>query len=864
MTPFFEVKKEIPVDAVARDGENRVPHGSEERKEATGEMPVCKSSSCSSTWLRAVLFCSLFVTLCSFSRAEEQYIVTSVDGTVNVYNLSDNSFVESFGAGANPFQLVVSPNHRIGYFANLDLPYASVVDFTIRREIDRIDYGVWANENHTAALTPDGKLLLLPTYGGALDVIRTSDFRVLQHVDLNEIVGSSSLVFLSSVVVANNKAYINTSENFSSKSAVAVVDLSSFRATGIPVPRDLYNNTLLAGDTAATPDGKFVLMLQSSSVLLIDTSNDTLAANITLPTAPYLIAVTPALTPNGVFGYLVSGDGNGGIEAEVMDLRSGSPTFGQLIAGAEVELSPTGFLPVSIALNGDGTRLIAMALQTVAPQPDTYILDTAAMRTDPQKAILSQLRLENSLGPFLHNVTIAAVETVPPPSAPVVTAVKGSLVNDQAGTLRVTGSNFGLDSFVRIGAMVPIRADKITDTSLEVRVPRDAPAGDGLDVIVTNQNANGPVGQQQQSGLLAGHLKISPNPAFQPHQQVVVADMSEGAISILRKTRIMKTLPVGHEPGTFAFAPDGVHVYLELGTLWQIACFNLQTNEVDKVIVPPQGGALYQGGLLVSKSPSSGSPVVYAATFTTDGCQDGCPIIDLLQIDANSSSPTFNEIVNTYTAAPPGLGAYTGSAGATPDGRFVYVFLESSSPSLTIFDIVKGSTRTLSMDTLGVNSIQYQVTVTADGASLLLNTNNGGIAVFDISADPFKPALIATIDPVPTQGVANLFLYSYEVSGNKLFAFDNSHNTVEMFNFDRGSQNYAFLGANVIPGRSALGAYNGIAVSADGKLVYVPQNGEDALAVLDADVLGANKPALITKLATGRVPNTVAVSPVAW
>ena len=141
----FEVKKEIPVDAVARDGENRVPQGSEERKEVTGEMPVCKSSSLSSTWLRAVLFCSLFVTLCSFSRAEEQYIVTSVDGTVNVYNLSDNSFVESFGAGANPFQLVVSPNHRIGYFANLDLPYASVVDFTIRREIDRIDYGVWAN-----------------------------------------------------------------------------------------------------------------------------------------------------------------------------------------------------------------------------------------------------------------------------------------------------------------------------------------------------------------------------------------------------------------------------------------------------------------------------------------------------------------------------------------------------------------------------------------------------------------------------------------------------------------------------------------------------------------------------------------------
>jgi hypothetical protein len=153
-------------------------------------------------------------------------------------------------------------------------------------------------------------------------------------------------------------------------------------------------------------------------------------------------------------------------------------------------------------------------------------------------------------------------------------------------------------------------------------------------------------------------------------------------------------------------------------------------------------------------------------------------------------------------------------------------------------------------------------TVTADGASLLLNTDNGGIAVFDISADPFRPALTATIDPVPVQGVAHPFLYSYEVLGKKLFTFDNSHNAIEMFNFDRSSQNYAFLGANVISGRSALGAFNGIAVSADGKLVYVPQNIEDALAVLDADLLANNKPALITKLATGRVPNTAAISPV--
>jgi hypothetical protein len=156
--------------------------------------------------MRAAVLCSLLFLLVGFHALKSNTFVTSVDGMVNVYNLSDNSFVESFGAGANPFQLVMSPNHRIGYFPNLDNPYASAVDFTIQREIDRIDWGTWANENHTAALTPDGQLLLLPTYEGALDVIRTSDFKLIRRIDLNQIVGPFDLVELSSVVVVSQRS----------------------------------------------------------------------------------------------------------------------------------------------------------------------------------------------------------------------------------------------------------------------------------------------------------------------------------------------------------------------------------------------------------------------------------------------------------------------------------------------------------------------------------------------------------------------------------------------------------------------------------------------------------------------------------
>jgi len=813
-------------------------------------LPLSCARMCS-----AVCLLALFV-ICSLARAQERYVVSSVDGNLNVYNLSDNSFVESFGAGANPFQIVVSPNHRIGYFPNLDNAYASVVDFTIQREIERI-YGIDASGNLTAGLTPDGKLLLIPTLEGTLDVISTTDFHILDRVDLTGVVGPASLVTLSSVVAVNNKAYVNTSVNLSSNNAVAVVDLSSFQASGIPVPPAMFNNTFLAGDTAATPDGRFVLMLQSSNVLLIDTSSDTVVKNIELPTNPYLIAVTPLSKENNVFGYLVCDDGNGGIEAVVMDLRSGSPTFGQLVPGADVELSHTYFLPASIAINGDGTRLIVMALQATAPQPDTYILNTAAMLTNPHQAILSQLRLENTLGPFLHNVVIAPVETVPPTSAPVITAVKGSPINDRTSTIEISGFNFGKDAFVRIGAMAPLSAYLISDQKLKVRVPQNAPAGDGLDVIVTNRNASAPLEQQQQSGLRPAGLRIQPNPAFQPHQQAVTADEAQNSISLLLKSRVMKTFLVGHEPGTFAFSPEGLHVYVELQTTGQIACFNLSENTLENVIVPPLGGALYPGGIVMAKSPASGTAVLYVGTYS---CQQGCSI-NLLQIDANPFSPTFNKILNTYKAALKTFGIVGGSTGATPDGHYVYVS-EANSTALTVFDIVKQSSVTLSTNTLGVHSYQGQVTVAPDGKSLLLNSNDGGIDVFDISADPLNPVLIASIAPVLPQGIASLFLYSYQVQNDRLVAFDASHNTVEMFNFDRSAGNYSFLGANVIPGHSAYSAY--VAVSPDGRLVYVPQNGEDAVAALDANLLGANQPALITKLATGRTPNAAAVSPVSW
>src|ERR1700723_2195950 len=54
------------------------------------EMALCNASLLSSALVRITVCGSLLVVLCVLSSAEEQYIVSSVDGNVNVYNLSDN------------------------------------------------------------------------------------------------------------------------------------------------------------------------------------------------------------------------------------------------------------------------------------------------------------------------------------------------------------------------------------------------------------------------------------------------------------------------------------------------------------------------------------------------------------------------------------------------------------------------------------------------------------------------------------------------------------------------------------------------------------------------------------------------------
>jgi hypothetical protein len=248
--------------------------------------------------------------------------------------------------------------------------------------------------------------------------------------------------------------------------------------------------------------------------------------------------------------------------------------------------------------------------------------------------------------------------------------------------------------------------------------------------------------------------------------------------------------------------------------------------------------------------------------------------IAVSMVDTNPASPTFNTVIETLNAGLSGSDYYSAEAGtATPDGKFVYVYYTDLSIPLNydfiaIFDVVHGGPATIiSTSSLGIAQ-QFDMYVTPDGKSLLLQTYYDGylglgIGVFDISANPKNPTLVTTItgtSPSIVGGAGPNFLFSYQVVGNRLFVFSYNTDLLLAFNFDRQHGNYSQLGAYYWQGTFSGNAY--IAVSPDGSLIYIPFGGDDMIAVYDATKLVNGQPALITNLASFHGPAVMAVSPV--
>ena len=396
-----------------------------------------------------------------------------------------------------------------------------------------------------------------------LDFIDIGAFKIVRRADLRGVFGNGYDSFMGSIVVVGSKAYVTT-KHPNARPAMALVDLHTLRARAILIPNHGSSGNGCLPNAAATPDGKYVVMIQGLHLLFLSTATNKIVLDETLPSNNYAIAITPnGIDPSKVYGYLVRRV-SGKYAASVVDLRPGSQTFGQLIANTDVslQLGTYSMQLEGLAINPAGTRLVVSGqqLNQSSPLPNLLVLDTGLMLTNPGAAIVGQAVAAN--GGQLDGVTVASITTSSPPTAPVVTSISSNVTNDLATTVQVFGANFLPGALVRIGSMPPLPATVLSSSVLAVTIPQNAPAGSNLDVIVTNPNPNSPPSLQNQSGLLAGGITISPTAAFQPQYQFALALGGGSAQVYDLQQRSMVTLqaapPLQYQ---VVFNADGAELY---------------------------------------------------------------------------------------------------------------------------------------------------------------------------------------------------------------------------------------------------------------------------------------------------------------
>ncbi|MGC2109062.1 MAG: WD40 repeat domain-containing protein [Candidatus Korobacteraceae bacterium] len=822
-----------------------------------------------------LLFCNPVLT-----SAQEAYLVTAVDGSLSLYDLSTNNLIETITSGLSKSSAIIGPNNRLAFVSSGN--NLSVIDLTIGREIKRIQ-GLYVNQG-SMTFTPDGRWLLFADDNGSgfsntLDIFDPARMELIRRIPLAPAMGyGAASVPIGSIMVVGEKAYVAPIQPDYYHPTMAVVDLRTFRVRPISIPYLNFDGWLteLNANAAATPDGKYVAMVGTNynddtfHLLLISTTSDSLASDIVMTYEPLGIVIPPSANP--AYGYVLAWDPDGYFSATVLDLRNGSPTFGQLLPATEVNLNSYFYYPSGEASDAAGSRLVVTGYHASSqgPQPNTVVVDTALMLTNPSQAVVATPIVAS--GAQTNAVTVGSASTTPPTTAPTVTGVSGTVTNDTATTIHVFGTHFASGAQVRIGSMAPLNARVNSSTDLQITVPVAAPAAPALDVIVTNPAVTSPPAQQNQSGVLAGGLTIKATSAFQTTYQFAAKNSADGSVSVYdANQRAMVNVAITPPGSTFslAFNAGGTDLYIASnGFLYAPrtpTVVGLHLANDMETAVTAQGNRIFGYlSLAASVNPATGGSVVYEWT----GYQD----IAVNMVDTNPSSPTFNTVINTLYAGLSGDIYLPYNGAATPDGKFVYVdFYDEYTGefAIAIFDVVHGGAATIiSTDTLGVSQTQFDMYVAPDGKSLLLNSNFdvfGGspLMVFDIGVNPKNPTLVTTIrgtSPNHVAGAGPTFLYCYQVVGSRLFAFDFNNNVIMAFNFDRQHGNYTQLGANRWNGYFAGNPY--IAVSPDGNLLYLPFGGDDMISVYDANKLARNQAAFITNLAAFHGPDAMTVNPV--
>ncbi|MBZ5508613.1 MAG: IPT/TIG domain-containing protein [Acidobacteriia bacterium] len=800
-----------------------------------------------------ILFLALTFLTCQYSLGQtaERYVVLEpTSSRAHVFNVADDLEIASIQTATSANSIAISPNGRLAFVAGLNGQFVSVIDLTIQAEIKRIR-GIRADQ---IAISPDGKKVVVTDVEDELiKVIDASTLSVMQQISLNGLAGddpNSLDLFFNNPVISGNKVYLNTSSD------IVSVDLTTGAVTPLSGPDDFFFFQS-AENAAVTPDGKSLLAIRLNGLVVIDT-----ATSSTVTTIPFIfafgVAAAPHPTdPSKVVALVMNFGPVGQTLLSMIDVTQGSITFGQTLG----EVSMPAGVPIGqntmVTSNGQGTRAYVNT-SNANVNPNLIVVDTAAMLTNPAGAIVHQ----GLVGQSARAVAVGITQTQPLATAPVIQGVNEKQIkNDKSKTIRITGAGFASDAVVRIGNMDPLTPDAVTSSALRVTVPANAPSGT-FAIVVTNPNSAQDVSQQQQSGILLNALSIATPPNFKPTHQVALTNFGTSTLSVLHIVKDDTNTPqfaTGPRPIGLALSPDGTRAYIApVFPPAAVDVFNFNTHSIEAHIVL-NGQANSRPGqakaIVLAPRLATGKLAAYVVASKRRG-------LDLYAIDADPTSPTFNQVVDDIPTGIITASALPGSFAMTPDGRFAFIneLDNSGGSNFVVINIATRTITSIPSTTLGFAFFEPTMELSADGRLIVLGGDDGALRVFDVGTNPTAPSLVATLHGTSPAGLPQVFLGFPRIVGNRLFSFDLNTNIVNIFNFNPAANDFSELANFAIPGPTTdLEVV--FDVTSDG-LLYVPIREEDSVAILDVEKIVRHDPdALITKIGVGLAPTYAVIRP---
>ncbi len=816
------------------------------------------------------LFVLSFVSL-GWSQTERYFVVDTIGGTANrvrAYDVATDVEQTSFLAGMMPYELAVSPNHRLGFVANVNNNYVSVIDFTTGTELAPLRN----LRARSLAVSPDGTKLVVPLYDGTsrVAIVNTADFSIT-YVSVAAYMPGE----MAGVVVANNRAFITSTSTATcgvpvGYCPVLVIDLSTnapAAITGTNTGQGRLHNGI-----AATPDGAYVVATSYSSaapnyghLLKISTTppySYSILGPLNYSPSGIVIGSNPS-NPSQFIGY-VSQDNT---DLSVVDVSGSTFSLIRTIAGG-IGFGTNNWY-YGMGLKADGTRLyISSNIQT---GNNLGIFDTTALITGVGVSVISRYHIDGSP----QSLTVASVYTSPVPGGPIITSVSPNrFTNETVKTITIDGSNFCCSAnppYVRFGNLAPAQATWISGTQIQAIVPQGAAVQTG-NVVVSNPGST--VADQNTSGILANGITIDPPLSFQPLYAAWASSVGQSFLWPLG--RGFSPVEAIQYPRGFAFSPLGTLAFTGSSMMSGVSITDLSTGLLvtPSPKIPLNTTAGFREGVAVVNSwPRTPSgPVGYAVS----GIGSVAPYDEqLTAFDVNSPSGTiFYSLPATMNSTS---ATSRGAMVAVPNGNTVFELASGSGGQvLVVYDLILGNATPLPVASYSIYPNAAHLHVTPDGRFLLMRRSDGSsIGVYDISgtvqagSSPANPVLVNGGTITGTGGLCaaspSASWQWFQVDTPRLYAFDPVQHMVAAFNFiptvgapgDFTCQGTYTLStpASVVTDSMSLGR--------EGSYLYVTLKEENAVAILDANkVLLGDPTALIAKVATGLGPDIVMSNPV--